>query len=84
MEDTLPNAIGVDCLSIPEIDYDINESARYVRFIAKSFFDNGPSLQYLHLDYDYPSGVVENTDLCPSMCANFITQFMDNRSNIRL
>ncbi len=67
VEDTLPTAINVDCLSIPEFVYDINEVARHIRFIARSFYGIGPTLQYLHLDYDYPSGVVENNDLCPGM-----------------
>ncbi len=56
---------GVDCQTVPVMTYDINEIARYVRFFALSYYNAGPALSYIHVDFDDPEGIKNDTYLCP-------------------
>ncbi len=65
--DTLPSAINVACENIPIQNYVINKVGRYVKFTAVNFHGSGSTLQYLHVNTDYPNGIMsENDYICPS------------------
>ena len=64
-EGTLTNAYGRTCSDIPLETFDINQFGRFVRFIAKTFYNPNAALQYLYIDFEYPGEVKEI--LCPGM-----------------
>ncbi len=65
---TLANAIDQTCENIPTMNYPVNQAARHVRFTAIDFYNMGSALQYLHVNADFPGGVVPDADfLCPGI-----------------
>ena len=66
VEATLASGINVNCEDIPIHTYPINKAARYVRFMAMTYYGNGATLQYFNVDYDYPNGIVNENYTCPS------------------
>ncbi len=64
---TLTNAINQVCENINVENYPVNKTARYVRFVALNYYGSqGSSLQYLHVNVDYPASVVADNHLkCP-------------------
>lgn len=70
--DTLTSAINVACEDIPVMNYTIQEYGRYVRFVAYNYYGSSPALQYLHVDYDYPSGVFDGPIACPGKNKNYL------------
>ena len=63
--DTLADARNVNCENIPVMTYPINKPGRYVRFVAYNYYGVSPTLQYIHIDYDYPSGIDTTPFACP-------------------
>ena len=65
ISDILENANILDCANIPLHEYDINQVGRFVRFHAHSYYGASAGLNYFFIDYDYPSGLSNETYSCP-------------------
>ncbi len=83
---TLPNPISLPdkpaCPDVPVLSFEVDQDARYVRFVAYSAYVNSAALQYLHVDYDYPEGISNRTVACPG--ENGYDYIRDEQKSLRV
>ncbi len=63
--DTLADTRSVNCGDIPLMTYVINQYGRYVRVAMYNHFGSSPLLQYVHIDFDYPTRILTDPYVCP-------------------
>ena len=55
------------CSDIPVHEYDVNKVAKYVKFMAQSFYVTSAALQYFNVDVDFPARISSDPFLCPTI-----------------
>ena len=74
INDTLSDPNNIACQDISLISYNVSANAKYVRFVAMSFYGSGPALQHIKVQ-----GVKTSKPICFSKGFYLI-----QRPNVRL